>query len=61
MKRIMFLVVVLIYSLGFGQKTLSESAILLTKDKVIYDGSYFSIPYPNGDVPSNKGVCTNVI
>lgn len=28
---------------------------------VTYDGSYRSIPYPNGDVPANVGVCTDVI
>ena len=27
----------------------------------MYDPSYFSIDYPNGDVPSDKGVCTDVI
>lgn len=42
-------------------KRLSESAITLTKDKVKYDPSYYSISYPNGDVPSDKGVCTDVI
>jgi len=26
-----------------------------------YDPSYFSIPYPNGDVPANRGVCTDVV
>ena len=26
-----------------------------------YDPSYFSISYPNGDVPKDKGVCTDVI
>ncbi len=40
---------------------LSDAAILLTKDKVVYNGAYVSIPYPNGDVPSNQGVCTDVI
>lgn len=40
---------------------LSNAAIELTKDKVIYDPSYFTIPYPNGDVPADKGVCTDVI
>jgi len=44
----------------FYQK-LSDAAILLTKDKVTYDPSYISIKYPNGDVPKNKGVCTDVI
>ena len=33
----------------------------LTKQEVTYDPAYFSIPYPNGDVPSDKGVCTDVI
>ena len=40
---------------------LSAAAISLTKDKVTYDPSYFSIPYPNGDVPADKGVCTDVV
>lgn len=40
---------------------LSDAAITLTKDKVTYDPSYFSIKYPNGDVPKDKGVCTDVV
>lgn len=44
-----------------GFKTLSAAAMELTEQEVSYDGRYFSIPYPNGDVPSNKGVCTDVI
>lgn len=40
---------------------LSSAAIELTKDKVVYDPSYFSIAYPNGDVPKGKGVCTDVV
>jgi uncharacterized protein len=40
---------------------LSEAAIGLTKDHVTYDPAYFRIPYPNGDVPANKGVCTDVV
>ncbi len=44
----------------FSQK-LSNAAIELTNDKVDYDPSYFSIKYPNGDVPKDKGVCTDVI
>lgn len=41
--------------------TLSAAAMQLTEQEVSYDGSYFSMPYPNGDVPNNKGVCTDVI
>ncbi len=40
---------------------LSEAAIELTTQNVAYDPSYFSIAYPNGDIPSDKGVCTDVI
>lgn len=44
-----------------NQLTLSDAALELIKQNVIYDPSYFSIAYPNGDVPSGKGVCTDVI
>jgi hypothetical protein len=40
---------------------LSSAALELTKYNVVYDPSYFSIDYPNGDVPKGKGVCTDVI
>lgn len=40
---------------------LSNAAIELTSDDVQYDATYFKIPYPNGDVPTNKGVCTDVV
>jgi len=29
--------------------------------EVIYNGAYFSIDYPSGDVPDNIGVCTDVV
>lgn len=38
-----------------------KAAIERTKHNVRYDGSYFSLAYPNGDVPANIGVCTDVI
>lgn len=40
---------------------LSDAAITLTSQRVIYDPSYFSISYPNGDVPADRGVCTDVV
>lgn len=40
---------------------LVEAAKERTRHNIRYDGSYFSIPYPNGDVPSNVGVCTDVV
>lgn len=40
---------------------LSDAAVSLTKQHVQYDPAYFVIPYPNGDIPLGKGVCTDVI
>lgn len=40
---------------------LIEAALVQTQKHVSYDPTYFKIPYPNGDVPSDKGVCTDVI
>ncbi len=44
-----------------AQIKLSDAALELTKQSVVYDPSYFSIDYPNGDIPSGKGVCTDVV
>lgn len=44
-----------------GGRSLSKAALHLTEQNVSYDPSYFSIDYPNGDVPSDKGVCTDVV
>lgn len=40
---------------------LSAAALERTKHTVIYNGKYVKIPYPNGDVPANIGVCTDVV
>lgn len=40
---------------------LADSTLTLTQDIVQYDPSYFSMDYPNGDVPAGKGVCTDVV
>ncbi len=40
---------------------LSDEALELTKQNVVYDPTYYKIDYPNGDVPVGKGVCTDVI
>ncbi len=47
-------------ALDFGQ-ALSAAAIARTAHTVRYDPSYRKIPYPNGDVPQDVGVCTDVI
>lgn len=38
-----------------------NAAIERTSHQVRYDGSYISMSYPNGDVPENIGVCTDVV
>ncbi len=43
------------------QLKLSDSAIERTEHFVVYNGAYRKINYPNGDVPSGYGVCTDVI
>src|SRR5437660_315343 len=40
---------------------LVASAIERTHHTVRYDPAYVRIPYPNGDVPSGTGVCTDEI
>lgn len=40
---------------------LADSTLTLTKQTVRYDPAYFKIGYPNGDVPKDKGVCTDVV
>ncbi|WP_339833611.1 DUF1287 domain-containing protein [uncultured Flavobacterium sp.] len=45
---------------SFAEK-LSNAAISIIDDKVVYTPSYVSIKYPNGDVPAKTGVCTDVI
>jgi len=65
MHRLLFLCFILFPAALFGQSAffdrLADSAYTLTQDQVTYDPSYFSIPYPNGAIPSNKGVCTDVV
>ena len=46
---------------GASAPDLVDAALERTKHSVRYDGAYHSISYPNGDVPANIGVCTDVI
>jgi uncharacterized protein YijF (DUF1287 family) len=63
MKTKLLILLLLFYSFVYSQvkDSLSVSAMELTKQEVTYDPDYFSIDYPNGDIPSDKGVCTDVI
>lgn len=40
---------------------LSDAALSIVDESIEYDPEYRKIPYPNGDVPANKGVCTDVV
>jgi uncharacterized protein YijF (DUF1287 family) len=52
-------------SSGYGQTSfysrLADSTLVLTKERIQYDPGYYVIDYPDGDIPSDKGVCTDVI
>jgi uncharacterized protein YijF (DUF1287 family) len=59
------------HSPGLGADARPEADIVIarlidaakerTQYEVTYNGAYFSIPYPNGDVPSGFGVCTDLV
>ena len=58
------LIFFLLVSPSLAQNTtddLVKAALERTRHSVRYDGRYISIPYPGGDVPSDIGVCTDVI
>ena len=43
------------------EQQIADAAISIIDPSIDYDPAYFSIKYPNGDIPKNKGVCTDVI
>jgi uncharacterized protein YijF (DUF1287 family) len=43
------------------EEKLSKAAISIIDPTITYDPSYIPIKYPNGDIPKNKGVCTDVV
>ncbi len=45
---------------SFAEK-LSNAAISIIDENVIYTPDYVKLEYPNGDVPAKTGVCTDVI
>jgi len=64
MKPIMMLVGLLLTQTSFAasfQEALVEAALNRTEQDVTYDGQYMEMGYPNGDVPANIGVCTDVV
>ena len=43
------------------QKDFVEAALERTNHQITYNGKYFKMDYPNGDIPKQYGVCTDVI
>ncbi|MBP6556846.1 MAG: DUF1287 domain-containing protein [Flavobacterium sp.] len=43
------------------EEKISTAAIAIVDPNIIYTPRYVSIKYPNGDVPSKTGVCTDVV
>jgi uncharacterized protein YijF (DUF1287 family) len=63
MRKVAFLLFFFNFALNASEfnRDIVSSLIERTTHDVTYDGSYLSIPYPNGDVPPNIGVCTDVV
>ncbi|MFN4081171.1 MAG: DUF1287 domain-containing protein [Saprospiraceae bacterium] len=40
---------------------LADSALTLTRQRVVYTPAYVALPYPGGDVPAHTGVCSDVV
>jgi len=63
MKYLFFLITLIVTSVpqqDFYMR-LSDAAISLINPTIEYDSHYTQIPYPNGDVAKDKGVCTDVV
>ncbi len=66
MKRL-YLLLLLVLTAGSTQaqgdfyRSLADSARTLTRQRVLYDPAYRTIPYPGGDVAPDRGVCTDVV
>lgn len=64
LRRSFLLVSILVYCTnGFtsDQSRLVSAALKRTETSIQYDPSYFRIQYPGGDIPVDRGVCTDVV
>lgn len=43
------------------EEKLSNAAISIIDENVVYTPNYVSLKYPNGDVPAKTGVCSDVV
>ncbi|KIP68239.1 hypothetical protein SN11_20190 [Vibrio harveyi] len=58
---VMWAVLVSLPAIAEQPISLAEATKERTQYDITYDGSYYQIGYPNGDVASDIGVCTDVI
>ena len=64
MKKFLFFVALILSGLCFADtfsEQLAAAALQRIEHTVLYDGSYHRLSYPNGDVPDDIGVCTDVV
>ncbi|PIZ32863.1 MAG: DUF1287 domain-containing protein [Alphaproteobacteria bacterium CG_4_10_14_0_8_um_filter_37_21] len=62
MKNIVLIILLMLNNLQASKvDKFVESAMASTQMAIEYDPGYFKIKYPLGDVPKNKGVCTDVV
>ena len=61
--KALFVILLALPSLGFADtgRCLVEAARKQIGVTVLYDSGYRRLPYPNGDVPQDRGVCTDVV
>src|SRR5579871_4747786 len=43
------------------ERRLSAAALAQTEIPTVYDAAYVKLRYPGGDVPRDRGVCTDVV
>ena len=62
MRKLLIVLAIAVSSAAFADPPrLVSAARAQTLSAVVYDGSYARIAYPMGDVPRNRGVCTDVV
>jgi uncharacterized protein len=62
MGKILILLAIVVSSAALADTPrLVSAAREQTQTPVVYDGAYRRIAYPMGDVPRNRGVCTDVV
>ena len=48
-------------ALPISAQSLCQAAYKRTQQDILYDGTYYKISYPMGDIPLDRGVCTDVL